>query len=113
MGSLGRPEQMYVYARRYASVLALLGRVREHECNSLIADSAARGIGRSAQKAWQGWSFRHRLLAGRGGRARWTSAYTDSLLIEAEDRIRTLGDETAAYRAHVSDYFNDGVRAVS
>jgi hypothetical protein len=114
MGSWGRPEQMYVYARRYASVLALLGRVREHEYYSLIADTAARAIGRSAQKAWQERPLRRRLSAGRGGRARWTSAYTDSLLVEAEDRIRTLRDETADFRAHIGGYFDDaGARVVS
>jgi hypothetical protein len=107
IASWGRPEQMHVYARRCANVMALLGRIREHEYYSLIADTAARSIGRAAQKAWEARTFRQRLLSGRDGHTRWTRAYTDSLLAEAEDRLRTLRDETAAYRAHVRDCFDD------
>ncbi|GAA4033204.1 hypothetical protein GCM10023063_15820 [Arthrobacter methylotrophus] len=114
IASWGRPEQMHVYARRCANVMAPLGRIREHEYYSLIADTAARSIGKAAQKAWELRRLRHRLLASRGARAQWTSAYTDSLLIEDEDRIRTLRDETTDYRARVRVYFdNGGARAVS
>lgn len=114
MASWGEPEQMYLYASRYASVLALLGRAREHEYYALIADTAARSIGRAAQKAWEARGLRHRVLSGRGGRAVWTSAYTDSMLTEVQDRLRTLRDETAAYRAHIDHYFDDaGARVVS
>jgi hypothetical protein len=114
MASWGEPEQMYLYASRYASVLALLGRAREHEYYALIADTAARNIGRAAQKAWDARDLRHRALSGRGGRAVWTSAYTDAMLTEAQDRLRTLRDETATYRAHIDHYFDDaGARVVS
>jgi hypothetical protein len=114
MSSWGEPEQMSVYARRYASVLALLGRVRDHEYYSLIADTAAARIGRAAQKAWKSRPLRCRLLTGRGGRAQWTSAYTDSLLMESDDRLRGLRDETADFRAHIDHYFDDaGARVVS
>ncbi|QOT19594.1 hypothetical protein [Paenarthrobacter sp. YJN-5] len=105
-GSWGEPEQLHVYARRYASVLALLGRTREYEYYTLIADTAAASIGRAAQKAWESRGFRRRLLSRRGGRALWTSAYTGALITEAEDRLLTLQEETAAYRAQVKQYFD-------
>lgn len=107
LASWGEPEQMHVYARRYASVLALLGRVREYEYYTLIADTAAESIGKVARKAWESRTLRQRLLSGRDGRARWTSAYTDSLLAEAEDRLRALRDETADFRAHIAPCFAD------
>lgn len=114
MCSWGEPEQMSVYARRYASVLALLGRVRDHEYYTLIADTATRSLGRVSQKAWKARPLRCRLLAGRGGRTKWTSAYTDSLFMEAEDRLRGLRDDTADYRAHIAHYFDEaGARVVS
>lgn len=62
IGSWGEPEQMSVYARRYASVLALLGRVREHDYYTLIADTAASRIGRAARNAWDERPLQHRLL---------------------------------------------------
>lgn len=114
MCSWGEPEQMSVYARRYASVLALLGRVRDHEYYTLIADTATRSLGRVAQKAWKARPLRCRLGAGQGGRGKWTSAFTDSLFMEAEDRLRGLRDDTADYRAHIAHYFDeDGARVVS
>ncbi|MCQ1917863.1 hypothetical protein, partial [Escherichia coli] len=58
LSSWGEPEQRHVYARRYASVLALLGRVREHDYDTLIADTAARSIGRNGQKAWEARTLR-------------------------------------------------------
>lgn len=106
LSSWGEPEQMSVYARRYASVLSLLGRVREHEYYSLIAGTAASHIGRAARKAWAELPLRHRLFAGRGERGQWLNAYTDSLLMEAEDRIRDLCDETADFRAQIAHNFD-------
>lgn len=105
LASWGEPEQMHVYARRYSSVLALLGRVREYEYYTLVADAAAQGIGRAAQKAWKLRPLRDRILSGPGGRAQWTAAYTYSLITEAEDRLRALGNETADYRAAVAPHF--------
>jgi hypothetical protein len=114
LGSWGEPEQLHTYARRYASVLALLGREREHEYYTLIADTAARSIGRAAQKAWNGRPLRRRLFAGRSERAQWLNAYTDSMLMEAGDRLRGLRDETADFRAHIDHYFDEaGARVVS
>jgi hypothetical protein len=107
MGSYGEPEQMSVYARRYAGVLALLGRAREYEYYALIADTASSHIGRAARKAWDERPLRHRLFAGRVERGRWLNAYTDSLFMEAGDRIRGLRDETADFRAHIDHYFDE------
>lgn len=106
MSSWGEPEQMSVYARRYASVLALLGRVREHEYYTLISDTAAARIGRAARNAWYERPLQCRLFAGRGERARWLNAYTDSLLMEAGDRLRGLRDETADFTAHIAHHFD-------
>lgn len=105
LASWGEPEQMSTYARRYASVLALLGRVREYEYYTLVADAAARGIGLAAQKAWELRPLRARILASPDERARWIVAYTDSLITEANDRLRVLQDETADYRAAVAPHF--------
>jgi hypothetical protein len=114
LSSWGEPEQMSVYAHRYASVLALLGRVREHEYYSLIAGTAASQIGRAARKVWDSRPLRLRIFAGSSERAQWLNAYTDSLLMEAENRIRVLRDETADFRAQISHYFDDAeARVVS
>lgn len=107
IGSWGEPEQMSVYARRYASVLALLGRVSEHEYYTLIADTAAARIGRAARNAWYERPLRRRLFAGRSERAQWLNAYTDSLLMEAGDRLRGLRDETGDFRAYIGHYFDE------
>jgi len=103
----GQPEQLNRFAGRYASVLALLGRVGEHEYYDRIGNAAAPFIGRAARKAWDGRPLRLRIVARRGQRTRWEQAYTDSLFLEAEDRLRNIRDETAAFRAVIAHHFDE------
>lgn len=109
--SSGKPEQMHRYARRYATVLALQGRVKEHGYYSAIADAAAHFIGRAASTEWNKRPLKERLLAGPGPRARWEQAHTDSLFKEADDELRRVQDDTAAFRATIAHHFRkDGSR---
>lgn len=103
--SSGQPEQLNRYATRYSTVLALLGRVKEHEYYAAISNAAAPFIGRPAGKAWRKRPFRQRFLAGPGQRARWEQAYTDSLFMEADDSLRRVRDDTAVFRASIAHYF--------
>jgi hypothetical protein len=107
----GQPEQMARYAGRYASVLALLGRAKEHDYYALIASTAVHQVGQAARKAWDERPLLHRLFTGRRRRRQWQSAYTDSLFIEADDALRRVRDDVAVYRAMTSRYFKkDGAR---
>jgi hypothetical protein len=109
--SPGKPEQMHRYANRYATVLALLGRVKEHSYYSAIADAAAHFIGRPASKEWNRRPLNERLLAGPGPRARWEQAHTDSMFKEADDSLRRVQDDTAAFRQQIArDFRKDGSR---
>ncbi|HEX9088221.1 MAG TPA: hypothetical protein VF867_11900 [Arthrobacter sp.] len=101
----GQPEQLNRVAARYASVLALLGRISEHEYYDRISSAAAPFIGRAARKAWNGRPLRHRIVGRRGQRTRWEQAYTTSLFLEAEDRLRNIRDETAAFRVMIGPHF--------
>lgn len=103
----GQPELLSRYARRYASVLALLGRVKEHEYYTAVADAGAPFIGRAAAVAWSKRPFRARLLAGPVHRARWEQAYTASLFIEADDALRRVRDDTAGFRAAIAHHFDE------
>jgi hypothetical protein len=103
LASWGEPEQMHLYASRLASTMDLLGRQRERDYYSLIAETAAKSIGVAAAKAWPKRSLRARITG--PSRQQWTDAYTSSLFIEAEDRLRGLDDDTADYRSVVAPYF--------
>lgn len=104
--SSGQPEQMNRYASRYSTVLALQGRVKEHEYYAAIANAAAPFIGRAARKAWSERPSRSRVLSGPGARTRWEQAYTDSLFQEADDSLRRVSDDTDAFRKKISRHFN-------
>lgn len=107
----GEPEQLTRYAGRYSTVLALLGRVKEHEYYAAISNAAAPFIGRPARKAWHQRPLRARFLAGPGPRSRWEQAYTDSLFMEADDSLRRISDDTAAFRTMIARHFKkDGSR---
>jgi hypothetical protein len=104
--SSGQPEQMHRYASRYATVLALQGRVREHEYYAAIADAAAPFIGRAASKAWSQSHVKRRLFDGPGARVRWEQAYTDSMFKEADDALRRIQDDTGTFRKQIARHFN-------
>jgi hypothetical protein len=104
-GAWGQPEQMHAYTTRYASVLALLGRAKEHDYYSTIASTAVHHVGRAARKAWDDRPLLTRLFTGRRRRRAWQSAYTDSLFMEADDALRRVRDDVAVYRAMTSRYF--------
>jgi hypothetical protein len=110
----GRPELMHVYASRYASVLALLGRAKEHDYYATIASTAVHHIGHAARKAWDDRPLRCQVFASRRRRRQWQSAYTDSLFMEADDALRRVRDDVSVYRAMTSRYFkkNGARRAV-
>jgi hypothetical protein len=102
----GQPEQTHRYASRYAAVLALQGRVKEHEYYGAIANAATRFIGRAASKAWNERPSRSGFLAGTGARILWEQAYTDSLLMEADDALRRIQDDTDTFRKQIARHFN-------
>ena len=104
--SSGQPEQMHRYTSRLATVLALQGRVKEHEYYAAIANAAAPFIGRAASKAWSQRPPRDRLLGGPGARIRWEQAYTDSLFLEADDALRRVSDDTDIFREQISRHYN-------
>lgn len=109
--SSGKPEQMHRYASRYATVLALQGRVKEHAYYSSIANAVAPFIGRAASKAWNNRPLSERLLAGPGPRARWEQCHTDSLFKEADDSLRRVQDDAEAFREQIARHFKkDGSR---
>lgn len=104
--SSGQPELLSRYASRYSTVLALQGRVKEHEYYAAIANAAAPFIGRAAGRAWSQSKLRRLELAGPGARIRWEQAYTDSLFMEADDALCRIQDDTAAFRKQISRHFN-------
>ncbi|HEX9228285.1 MAG TPA: hypothetical protein VF885_16910 [Arthrobacter sp.] len=107
----GQPEQLNRYASRYATILALLGRVKEHEYYAAIADASAPRIGRAAAEAWAKNNPRARLLTGHESRIRWEQAYTESLFMDADASLRRVKDDTAAFRATIARHFKkDGSR---
>lgn len=105
MTSWDQPEQLTRYAFRYASVLALLGRVKEHDYYAAIAIAAAPFIGRPASRAWGKRPLRQRLLAGPGPRARWQQAHTDSLFAEADVALRRVQEDADAHRKRIGRHF--------
>lgn len=105
LASWGEPEQLTRYAFRYASVLALLGRVKEHDYYAGIAVAAASFIGRPAYQAWHKRPLHRRLLAFPGPRARWQQAYTDSLFEEADAALRRVQADTDAFSAQIARRF--------
>lgn len=102
LASVGEPEQMHLYASRLADVVDQLGRRRERDYYATIAEAAAKGIGRAAAKAWAARPLLVRITG--LSRQQWTDAYTWSLIVEAEDRLRSLDGDVAAYRATVAPY---------
>lgn len=105
LGSWGEPEQLNQYASHYASTLDLLGRNKESAYYATIATAAASRIGQSASTAWTKRRLRHRLFASTATRQHWQAAYTDSLFMEADDKLRLLFEETAVFRAQISHHF--------
>jgi hypothetical protein len=105
LGSWSEPEQLTRYAFRYASVLALLGRVKEHDYYAGIAVAAAPFIGRPAAQAWRKRPLHRRLLAGLGPRARWQQAHTLALFAEADATLRRVQADTEAFREKIGRHF--------
>lgn len=105
LGSWSEPEQLTRYAFRYASVLAFLGRVKEHDYYMGIAVAAASFIGRPAAQAWRKRPLHQRLLAGPGQRARWQQAHTDAMFAEAETALRRVQADADAFRGQIGRRF--------
>ncbi|QOD06012.1 hypothetical protein [Pseudarthrobacter sp. BIM B-2242] len=101
-----QPEHLTRYSFRYASVLALLGRVSEHSYCATIANVASTFIGRSAVQAWYGLPIGERLRLGPGGRTRWQQAHTDGLFQDADKELSRIDQLAANYRNDLSTHFD-------
>lgn len=107
MVSWGHAEQLNRYASHYANILALLGRTKESDYYSAVASAASSSIGTAAQAAWAKRHLRYRLFATTATRQGWQSAYTDSLLTEADDNLRRIADDVADFRTQIAHHFED------
>jgi hypothetical protein len=105
ISSSWEPEQMTRYATRYAIVLAALGRMKESNFQSLLAEGAAPYIGRKASKAWSERPLVSRLTATQESREQWEAAYTQSLFADADANLQRLAEYTAEFREQMSHHF--------
>lgn len=105
LSSREAPEHLTRYAFRYASVLALLGRVKEHTYYAAIANVSSTFVGRPAAQEWLKQPLAERLRLGPGGRIRWQQAHTDKLFQEADEELHRIEQLAAEYRSNVADQF--------
>lgn len=103
--SSGDPEQTNRYATRYAIVLAALGRIKESNFQTILADGAALYIGSKARKAWSERPLAARLAATRSAQEQWETAYTRSLFAEADENLNRLAQYTADFREQMAHHF--------
>jgi hypothetical protein len=107
LASWGEPEKMNLYASRLASVMASLGRQREHDYYATVARTSAASIGLAAQKAWDRQPLRSRMTAKPADRLRFLRDHTAGILSAAEVRLEKLDDDVAKYRVSVKRHFTN------
>lgn len=105
ISSSDEPEQMTRYATRYAVVLAALGRMKESNFHSILAEGAAQHVGRRASRAWYRRPLHKRLRATRHARAVWEAAYTQALFADADANLARLTEYTEEFRGQVARHF--------
>lgn len=104
LGSWGEHEQMNRYASRHAIVLALLGRTKESDYQSAVANTSALYIGRAARKAWDRQPLRRRFRSDAGARYKWEQAHTESLFLEADDHLRRIQADVDEFRVQIAHH---------
>ena len=105
LASSGQPEQTTRYATRYAIVLAALGRMKESNFQSILAEGAAQHIGRRASRAWYRRPLLKRLLATPEARAVWEATYTQALFDDADANLLRLAEYAVEFREQMAHHF--------